>query len=164
MDVEDEVVLRAVDVCDFGQGLGGAIVDEGGDVCPFVAWEEDGVVSVVGAGFADGRHSGLNGVGPGVNVDVVLGLLVRRYWMCVGRTYWLVHDTKSNLGVVSVLGGDLGPERGELSVRWAALTNDLAVPSGVVVDIDDAHLGRSLETPSDESIVVFEVGLVEFAT
>lgn len=72
VDVEDEVMRCAVDVLDLGERRRGTVVDEGGHVRPVITWEEDGVGWVVGAGFADGGYSGLDGVCPGVDVDVVL--------------------------------------------------------------------------------------------
>lgn len=54
-------------------------------------------------------------------------------------TYRLVHQTESDLGVALVLGSNLGPEAGKLNIGRTALTNDGAIPAGIVVDVDDAH-------------------------
>lgn len=77
VDVEDQVGGAAVEVGDFAEGGGGAVVDEGAGVGPLVAGEEELVAG--GAGLADGGHGGLDGLGPGVDSDIVLdGELVKK--------------------------------------------------------------------------------------
>lgn len=77
VDVEDEVVLCAVDVLDLGERGCRAVGDEGRYVRPVVAGQEDGMCRVIGASLSDGSHSRLDSIGPGVDVDVVL-ICVRR--------------------------------------------------------------------------------------
>ena len=70
VDVEDQVVGAAVEVGDLVEGGGGAVVDEGAGVGPLVAGEEELVLG--GTSLADGGDGGLNGLGPGVDGDIVL--------------------------------------------------------------------------------------------
>jgi hypothetical protein len=62
-----------------------------------------------------------------------------RPWSSRGDTYGLVHEAKGNLVVALVLGSNLRPKAGKVSVGGTALANDLAVPAGVVVDVDNAE-------------------------
>lgn len=93
---------------------------------------------------ADGGDSGLDGLGPGRD----------------GQVVGLVHDAEDDVGVVGVLGGKRRPESGELVVGRAALADDLAVPAGIVVDVQDA-LGPGGEAARHQVVVVGEVGGVE---
>lgn len=72
----------------------------------------------------DGGDGRLDGVGPGADGQVVR----------------LVHDAKDDVCVVGVLCGKRGPESSELLIGGSGggLANDVAVPAGIVVDVDDA--------------------------
>ena len=119
VDVEDDLVGRAVGVLDLeerrtagsGEGTRGCVVSSG---------DEDHLG--LGACLADGVDGSLGGVGPGGHGEVV----------------GLVHQAESDLALRRVLGRDLGPDISELVVGWAALADDLAVPAGVVVEVDEA--------------------------
>lgn len=65
------------------------------------------------------------------------------------KTYRLVHHTESNLGVALVFGSNLRPKARELGIGRAALSNDSAVPAGVVVDVDNAHGRTSVQAALD---------------
>jgi hypothetical protein len=143
--VEDQVGGAAVEVLHLGEGGAGAVGDVSGRVGPLVAGEEDLVGS--GAGLADGGHAGLDGGGPGVDSDIV----------------GLVHETKGDLVVVLVLGGDLRPDAGEVVVGGSALADDGAVPAGVVVEVDDAEGGAGGQAALDLGVVDLPVGCVEGA-
>lgn len=80
-----------------------------------------------------------------------------------GGTYRLVHDAKGNLVVALVLGGNLRPKAGELSVGGAALTDDLAVPAGVVVDVNNAESSACGQAVLDLLVVDSPVGGAESA-
>lgn len=164
VDVEDEVVGGAVDVGDVLEGVAGAVVDEVGGVRPVVAGEQDGVCWVVGAGLADGGHGCLDGLGPLGDVHVVLvGLAEYGKGTEWQSTHRLVHDPERDLRIALVLCGKLRPQRSELNVRWTTLTDDLAVPPGIVVDIDDTHLRSCLQAALDKSVVGGKVGRVQRA-
>ena len=67
--------------------------------------------------------------------------------------YRLVHQTKGNLAVPLVLRRNLRPKASELSVRRTALTNDRTVPTGVVVDVNDAKCSAGVQTALDQLVV-----------
>lgn len=77
--------------------------------------------------------------------------------------YRLVHDAKGNLWVLDVFRGDLAPERSKLRIGWTALTNDLTIPSAVVVHIDNAHLRGCLQACLNQIVVGREVVRIEGA-
>jgi hypothetical protein len=139
--VEDELVGRAVGVLDLEEG-GAAGSGEGTRRCVVSTWEEDHLR--LGAGFADSGYGRLARVGPGGHCEVV----------------GLVHQAKGNVLLRCVLGCDLGPDIGELRVGWAALADDLAVPSGVVVEVEKAD-GTGGQAALDELIVGCAYGGVE---
>ena len=146
VEVVDEVGLGTVKVGDGSKGGVRTVRDGGQSVGVVATWKEDRVGS--GASLANGSDSGLNGGGPGADDKVV----------------WLVHDTKGNLVVVGVLGSELRPEGAELGVGWATLADDLAVPAGVVVDINDTKGSTRIQAASDETVVVGKVGRVKSST
>ena len=76
-------------------------------------------------------------------------------------TYRLVHDAKGDLVVALVLGGNLRPKAGEVSVGGTALADNLAVPAGVVVDVDNAESGAGGQAVLDLLIVDGPVGGAE---
>ena len=79
------------------------------------------------------------------------------------KTYRLVHHTESNLSVALVLGSNLRPKAGKLDVGRTALANNGAVPATVVVHVDDAHLGTSIQAALDLLVVGGPVVRVEGA-
>lgn len=66
-----------------------------------------------------------------------------------------VHETENNLRLAGVLGGDLAPKTSEIGVADSAvaLTNNVAVPTSVIVDIDDT-VGTGSETALYELVVL----------
>ena len=78
-------------------------------------------------------------------------------------TYRLVHDAKGDLVVALVLGSNLRPKAGEVSVGGTALANDLAVPAGVVVDVDNAESCAGGQAVLDLLVVDSPVGGAEGA-
>lgn len=73
----------------------------------------------------------------------------------------LVHDAEGDFRVRTVFLGELFPDIGELGVGGAALTDDLSVPAGVVVEVEDAEDGVGGEAALDEAVVLTEVVGVE---
>ena len=118
----------------FGRGVGGS-------------GEQDPLRG--GAGVADGGDGGLRGVGPGVHVEVV----------------GLVHDAEDDVGLGGVLLGELRPHGGEVVVGRAArgLADDLTVPAGVVVDVNNAA-GVGGEARFNDAVVAGEIGFIEGST
>jgi hypothetical protein len=131
--VEDDLVGRAVGVLDLeerrtaggGEGTRGCVVGSG---------DEDHLG--LGTCLADGIYGGLGGVGPGGHCEIV----------------GLVHQAESDVLLRCVLGRDLGPDIGELVVSWAALADDLAVPAGVVVEVNEAD-GAGGQAALDKLVV-----------
>lgn len=72
----------------------------------------------------------------------------------------LVHDAHHDVAVVLVLGGQLAPEACKLRVRGPALTDDLPVPSSVVVDIDDA-VSTGGQASLHQRIIFAKVGRIK---
>lgn len=60
-------------------------------------------------------------------------------------TYRLVHDAESNLGATLVFGSNLRPQASKVLIGRATLADDVAVPAGVVVQVNDAHLSTSIQ-------------------
>lgn len=79
-------------------------------------------------------------------------------------SYWLVHETKSDPVVVLILGCDLRPKTGKLSVGRTALANDRAIPASIVVDVDDAKRSAGVKTALNLGVVGVPVVGVEGAT
>jgi hypothetical protein len=112
---------------------------------PVVTGQQNQVLG--GTGLADSSDSSLDGGGPGVDVLKIVGL---------------VHETESDLGLRSVLGSKLRPHRGELSVGGTtAAANNLAVPAGVVVEVEDTELSTGVQAVGHLLIVLGEEGGVE---
>ena len=82
----------------------------------------------------------------------------------LGCAYGLVHQAKCDPAVALVLGRDLRPKAGELGVCRTALTNDRSVPTGVVVDVNDAKRSTGVQTSLDLSVVRGPIVGVERAT
>ena len=131
--LEDKLVLGTVRVADVEQGRAGGGI-EAADGVGVGAREEDELGG--GAGGADGVDGGLEGVGPDADVEVV----------------GLVHQAEDDVGLAGVGLGELGPEGGEVVVGGAALADDVAVPAGVVVDVDDA-VGAGGQAGSHDVVV-----------
>ena len=161
VDVVDEVVYRAIwvlDVLEVGAGVlgkraGGGVVGTG---------EEDHLGR--GASVADGGDGGLNGVGPFGHVRDCGRLAgvwaVDRIWEGKLTVVRLVHDAHDNVTVAGVLGCQLTPKVGELIVRGPALANDLPVPAGVVVDINDT-MSTGRQASLHQFIVLADIGRVK---
>jgi hypothetical protein len=86
-----------------------------------------------------------------------------RTWSSRGDTYGLVHKAKGNLVVALVLGSNLRPKAGEVRISGTALANDLAVPAGVVVDVDNAERSAGGQAVLDLLVVDGPVGGAEGA-
>jgi hypothetical protein len=131
--VEDDLVGRAIGILNLeerrtaggGEGTRGCVVGSG---------DEDHLG--LGTCLADGVYCGLGGVGPGGHCEIVR----------------LVHQAESDVLLRCVLGRDLGPDIGELVVSWAALADDLAVPAGVVMEVNEAD-GAGSQTAFDKLVV-----------
>ena len=146
MYVEDEVCRCAIKVGDRFERSKGAVRYELPSRGVVVAGEKN--VLRRRASLTDCGNSGLHGGGPGRDARHIMGL---------------VHDTKDNLGLTGVLLCELGPDTGELGVAGAALTDDLAIPARVVMDIDDA-VGACCEAGLDFLVVGSDVVSIESAT
>lgn len=72
-------------------------------------------------------------------------------------TYWLIHQTEGDLVVVLVLSRNLRPKTSELSIGRTSLSNDRAVPTSVVVDVDNAKGGAGVQATLDLFVVGREV-------
>ena len=72
----------------------------------------------------------------------------------------LVHDAHNDVTAARVLGCQLTPEVSELIVRRPALANDLPVPAGVIVDINDA-MGARRQASLHQLIVLADVRRIE---
>lgn len=64
-------------------------------------------------------------------------------------THRFVHQSKGNLAIAFEFGCELTPKARELSVGRTALSDDPAVPTRVVVDIDNAHLRTCAEASAN---------------
>ena len=147
VNIEDEVGLAAVQVGDLVESSSRAVVDKLGSVGPVIAGQQNQVLG--GSGLADGGDSSLDGGGPGVDVLEIMGL---------------VHDTESDLGLRSVLGGQLRPDGGELGVGGAAAAaDDGTVPAGVVVEVDDTQLSAGVQAVCNLGVVLRKERAVEVA-
>lgn len=60
-------------------------------------------------------------------------------------TYRLVHDAESNLGATLVFGSNLRPQASKVLIGRATLADYVAVPAGVVVQVNDTHLSTSIQ-------------------
>jgi hypothetical protein len=141
MNVEDKLVNGTILVLDGEKGRA-SLTRELGSVRPSQAGDEDPLRG--GTSITDGSDSGLNGLDPRGELDVM----------------WLVHDAEDDTLLVLVLGCELAPDVGELLVGRATLADDSTVPPGVVVQVDDdVRLGalgerelHGLVIPSEEAL------------
>lgn len=101
---------------------------------------------MIGCNSPNRRDSGLNSLRPGGN----------------GKIMRFVHDTKDDICVIRVLGRQGHPQSRKLVIGRTTLANDAAVPTGVVVDVEDA-LGARVETARHEGVVLAEIGRVQIA-
>ena len=136
MRLIDQFVGRSVTVHDGGQSRRGVGL-EAADGVVVRSGEEDHLSSC--AVVTDGVDGLLDADGPGGHVEVV----------------WLVHQAEDNVVLRGVFLGELGPEIAELVVRRSALTDDAAVPAGVIMHVEDAE-GAGCETSLHDSVVSAE--------
>jgi hypothetical protein len=114
---------------------------------PVVTGQQNQVLG--GTSLADGSDSSLDGSSPSVDVLKIMGL---------------VHDAESDLRLGSILGSQLRPDGSELSVGGTtAAANNLAVPAGVVVEVEDAELGARVQAVGHLLVVLGEEARVEGA-
>jgi hypothetical protein len=108
----------------------------------------------------------LDGGGPCVDVEVVLlRVLASSLPNEVSvLAYRLIHQTEGDLVVALVLGRNLRPEAGELGVSGTTLTHDGTVPTSIIVDVDNAKRGTSVQATLNQSIVGLPVVGIEGAT
>lgn len=78
-------------------------------------------------------------------------------------THGFIHNAKCHLGLVDVVRCDLRPEIGELIIGRSSLTNNASIPACIVVNIDDAHGGTSIDAALDLLVVGGKVRSVQFA-
>lgn len=81
-----------------------------------------------------------------------------------GSTHRLIHQTKSDPGVSLVLRGNLRPEARELSIGRTSLTNNGTVPTSIVVNVNDAKCGASVQAALNLPVIGGEVVGVESTT
>ena len=75
----------------------------------------------------------------------------------------LVHDAHYYFILLRILCRQLAPQTGEVTVFGSTLTNDLSVPAGVVVNIDNT-VSTSDQTSLDQGVVFGEIRRVQRAT
>ena len=114
LTVKDKLVGSAKGVSDLDKE-GTSLTREGLSGSPAATGEEEVVLST---SLADGVDGTLDGVDPGGDG---------------GEVVRLVHDTENNALVGAVLLCELRPDALELSIGLATLSDDAAVPAGVVV-------------------------------
>lgn len=121
---------------------------EGAGTGVICAWEEDQVV--LAGGGADCLDDFLDGLAPETHVEVV----------------GLVHDTEDDIGVGGVLGCECGPDGDEVLVSHGtvALTNDLAVPSCIVVDINNTLGSTCGQTALNKCVIGCAIGSIKTTT
>ena len=85
------------------------------------------------------------------------GMMLVWSWM----TYRLIDNAKSNLRIGLILHSQLTPQTRKLCVCWPALTNDLSIPSCIVVNINDAQFRTSAQAALNQAVVAGEVGAVQ---
>ena len=100
-----------------------------------------------GAVMTNGFDGNLNAGSPGGHVEIVR----------------LVHQAEDDVALRGVFPRELGPETGELLIRWSSLTDDATVPAGVVVHVEDAE-GACCETCLHDLVVGVEEGLVQWTS
>ena len=74
----------------------------------------------------------------------------------------LVHESKDDLGIAFVFGGQLGPEVCELGICWSTrgLANDLTIEPCKVVNVD--YTIRASEEAGLHQLIVFpEIGGIQ---
>jgi len=64
-------------------------------------------------------------------------------------THRFIHQPKGHLAVTFVFGGELTPKAGKLGIGWTTLADDPAVPTRVVMDVDNAHLRTGAEASAN---------------
>lgn len=110
------------------------------------AWKQDELGR--GARVADGVDHGLEGVGPGRNIEIIR----------------LVHEAKGDICFPSVRLRELGPEGDEIVVGRASLAYNAVynavVPTSIVVNIYDAER-TGVKAASHNLIVIGEEARIE---
>ena len=71
-----------------------------------------------------------------------------------------VHEAHDDFIVAGVFPGELAPETRKLLVRGSALTDDLSVPAGVIMDVDNA-VGAGRQACLHQRVVFAAVCWVE---
>lgn len=79
------------------------------------------------------------------------------------KIMWFVHDAEDDIRIVRVFGSEGRPQRRELIIRGTALADDAAIPTGVVMDVEDT-LGARVEAARHEVIVLAKIRGVQIAT
>jgi hypothetical protein len=141
--VEDELAGGAVRVLDC-EKCRAAVLDESAGRSVVGTGEEEVLRS--GTGLANSGDRSLDGCSPGRHCEVVR----------------LVHQTECDVLLGLVLRGNLRPDIGELGVGGSTLTDDRTVPSGVVVQVDDAKR-TGCQTTLDQLIVSSQDGCIKSA-
>ena len=141
MHLIDQFVSRSVTIQDAGQswGRGGLEAANGVVVC---AREED--------------HLGRGAVATNRMDD----LLERGSPFGHVKFVRLVHQAEDDVALRGVFLSELAPEVGELVVRDSALADDAAVPTGVIVHVEDAE-GPGCETRLHDLVVGAEEAFVQ---
>ena len=75
----------------------------------------------------------------------------------------LVDDSHNYIGILRILLGQLAPQARKFFVLGSSLTNDIPVPAGVIMDIDDAE-GTGDQAGLDQCIVFLKSCGVEIAS
>lgn len=141
VDIEDQLAGAAVGVLN-GEKSGAAVLDKGSGGGVVGTGEKE--VLRGGTGLADGSDGSLDGSSPGGH----------------GKVVGLVHQAERDVLLRLVLGSDLRPDIGELGVCGSTLTDDAAVPAGVVVQVDDAE-GAGGQAALHQLVVSSENGSIK---
>jgi hypothetical protein len=75
----------------------------------------------------------------------------------------LIHEAHYDFFFLSVLRGQLTPQVGEMFIFRATLTDNLSIPAGIVVDVNDT-VSTSDQASLDQVVVFLEIRCVESAT
>jgi hypothetical protein len=133
VDVEDELAGGAIRVLDC-QKCRAAVLDKGSGGSIVSTRKKE--VLRGGTGLADSSDGSLNGSSPSSH----------------GKVMGLVHQSKRDVLLRLVLRGNLRPNISELSVGGSTLTDDSAIPAGVVVQINDTK-GTGSEAALNQLVV-----------
>jgi hypothetical protein len=147
VEIEDEAIGGSVWVSYAEEGSGGSTAHELTGTGKVGAGNQDHLARCTS--LSDGGDDSLAGSGPSGNIQLM----------------WLVDDLEDHLGLLGVVGGELGPDISELSVGWATLGlgDDGSVPSGEVVDVNDT-VCTSVKAGCDEGVELGELVGIKLAT